>query len=154
MAPPRIPRVSDYAEMVGRMNAREAETWVRQGEVQGLFRMPNSAQQRTPVGRGIPLLEVSALGALLRFGGAVGRLCRVQMFRPLVCDAATWKRIKQRIVHEAASLGLDMNTDAMIEWWLDREGYDGALFERNAHPYGGGRAAIAFRRNQIALIEG
>lgn len=154
MAPPRIPRVSDYAETVRRMSAREAETWARQGEVHGLFRMPNSTQQRTPVGRGIPLLEVSALGALLRFGAAVGRLYRVQVFRPLVCDAATWKRIKQRIVHEAASLGLDMNTDAMIEWWLDREGYDGALFERNAHPYGGGRAAIAFRRSQIASIEG
>ncbi|MBO9321161.1 MAG: zinc ribbon domain-containing protein [Roseiflexus sp.] len=153
MAPPRIPRVSDYPETVRRMNAREAETWARQGEVHGLFRMPNSAQQRTPAGRGIPLIEVSALGALLRLGGAVERLYRVQMFRPLVCDAATWKRLKQRIAQEAASLGLDMNTDAMIEWWLDREGYDGALFERNAHPYGGGRAAIAFRRSQIALIE-
>ncbi|MGQ9829350.1 MAG: zinc ribbon domain-containing protein [Roseiflexus sp.] len=154
MAPPRVLRVSDYPETVRRMNAREAETWARQGEVQGLFRMPNSAQQRTPAGRGIPLLEVSAFGAWLRLGGVVERLYRVQMVRPLVCDAATWKRIKQRITHEAAGLGLDMNTDAMIEWWLDREGYDGALFERNAHPYGGGRAAIAFRRSQIVLIEG
>lgn len=154
MAPPRVVRVSDVRETVRRMNAREAETWARQGEVHGLFRMPNSAQQRTPVGRGIPLLEVSPLGAWLRLGGAVGRLYRVQLFRPLVCDAVAWKRLRQRIVQEAMDLGLDMNTDAIIEWWLDREGYDGALFERNAHRYGGGRAVIAFRRSQIALIEG
>ncbi|MGB9750830.1 zinc ribbon domain-containing protein [Roseiflexus castenholzii] len=154
MAPPRIVRVSDVPETVRRMSAKEAETWARQGEVHGWFRMPNSAQQRTPVGRGIPLLEVSPLGAWLRLGGAVGRLYRVQMFRPLVCDAPAWKRLKQRIVQEATDLGLDMNTDAIIEWWLDREGYDGALFERDAHPYGGGRAVIAFRRSQIALIEG
>ncbi|GIW01845.1 zinc ribbon domain-containing protein [Roseiflexus sp.] len=154
MAPPRIVRVSDVPETVRRMSAKEAETWARQGEVHGWFRMPNSAQQRTPVGRGIPLLEVSPLGAWLRLGGAVGRLYRVQMFRPLVCDASAWKSLKQRIVQEATDLGLDMNTDAIIEWWLDREGYDGALFERNAHPYGGGRAVIAFRRSQIALIEG
>ncbi|MFQ3633469.1 zinc ribbon domain-containing protein [Roseiflexus sp.] len=154
MAPPRIKRVSDFPETVHRMNAREAETWARQGEVHGLFRMLNSAQQRTQVGRGIPLIEVSPLGAWLRLGGAVGRLYRVQMFHPLICDAASWKRLRQRIMQEAADLGLDMNTDAIIEWWLDREGYDGALFERDAHPYGGGRAAIAFRRSQIALIEG
>ncbi len=153
MAPPRIGRISDIPEAVRRMNAREAEIWARQGEVHGLFRMPNSAQQRTQVGRGIPLLEVSPLGAWLRLSGAVVRLYRVQMFRPLICDAASWKRLKQRIMQEAADLGLDMNTDAIIEWWLDCEGYDGALFERNAHPYGGGRAAIAFRRSQIALIE-
>lgn len=154
MAPPRIMRVSDFRETVRRMNAREAETWARQGEVHGLFRMLHSAQQRTPVGRGIPLLEVSPLGAWLRLGGVVGPLYRVQMFRPLVCDAPAWKRLKQRIVREAADLGLDMKTDAIIEWWLDREGYDGAVFERNAHPYGGGRAVIAFRRSQITLIEG
>ncbi len=154
MAPPRIKRVSDFPETVHRMNIREAETWARQGEVHGLFHMPNSTQQRTQVGRGIPLIEVSLLGAWLRLGRMTERLYRVQMFRPLICDAASWKRLRQRIMQEAADLGLDMNTDAIIEWWLDREGYDGAVFEHNAHPYGGRRAVIAFRRSQIALIEG
>jgi len=154
MAPPRIRRVSDYPEQVQRMVAREAETWAQQGEVRGLFRMPNPAQQRTIAGRGIPLIEVSAIGALLRLGGAVQRLYRVLMHRPLVCRSGDWPKLKRRMAHDAAGLGLDMRADAMIEWWLDREGYDGVVLERGAHRYGGGRAVIAFRRSQIALIEG
>lgn len=153
MAPPRIPRVSDYDETIRRMNAREAEIWSQQGEVRGMFRIPNATQQRTLVGRGIPLLEVSAIGLWFRLGATLQRLYRVQIFRPITCQKGEWAKLKRRIKKEAAGLGLDMNADAMIEWWLDREGYDGAVLERGAHQYDSGRAVIAFRRSQIVMIE-
>lgn len=152
MAPPRVRRVSDYAEPIRQLNGREAELWAAAGQVRGLFRMPDASQQRTLVGRGIPLFEVPD-NAVLRFlTGQNAPLHRVQLLNPLVCVAGDWEPLAERIQRNARDLGLDLETDAVIEWWLDRQGYDGALFERGAHPHGGGRMVVAFRRTQIAQI--
>jgi hypothetical protein len=157
MAPPRVQRISDYAdEAIGQMHPREAEMWVQRGVVHGLFRLPNTFQQRTPVGRGLPLIEVGGSGVGRRLVGLFHRLYRVQLHNPLICRAGTWEALQPRIQQEARTLGLDIETDAMIEWWLDRQGYDSALFEPKAHRYDNGRqrVVIAFRRSQIVEVRG
>lgn len=154
MAPPRVRRVSDYGETILRLNAREAESWSKASAVHGVFRMPEPAQQRTPAGRGIPLFEVPGGTALTALTGMLYRLHRVQMRHPLIVGAGAWVGLRQRIQAEARGLGLDMETDAVIEWWLDRQGHDGAVFERGAHAFAQGRTVVAFRRSQIAEIVG
>lgn len=152
MAPPRVRRVSDYIESIGRMNDREAAIWSGAGVVTGLFRLPNTAQQRTPVGRGLPLLEHG--GMLQALTRRTRRLYRVQIHRPLICRAGDWEQLHPRIQADARGLGLDMETDAVVEWWLDRQGYDGAIFERGAHNAGRQRMVVAFRRAQIVEVQG
>lgn len=152
MAPPRVCRVSDYDEPLREMNAREAHTWAMAGVVHGLFHLPNPAQQRTPVGRGLPLVDVTVSAALRRLVGQQQQLYRVRMHNPLIVGAHEWPTLHARIQAEAHELGLDMQTDAVAEWWLDRQGHDGALFEEWWSLFGMGRTAIAFRRAQIARI--
>ncbi len=153
MAPPRIRRISDYDEPIQLMHVREAEIWAAEGVVRGVYRLPNAIQQRTLVGRGIPLLEVPGGALFSRLTGTLYQLHRVRMMNPLICKPGAWQMLLTRITTEARGLGLDMEADSMIEWWLDRQGYDAAIFERGAHSYGGGRAVIAFRRSQIVAIQ-
>ena len=116
--------------------------------------MPDGTQQRTPAGRGIPLFELTTADALLRLAGRLDRVYRVQLRAPLVCQPGVWERLQPRIQSDARSLGLDMLSDAVVEWWLDRQGHDGVVFEQGAHPNGRGRMVVAFRRAQIAEIVG
>lgn len=152
MAPPRVKRISDYDEPIQRMNAREADTWARKGVVPGLFRLLDTSQQRTVVGRGLELIEVSSgvLGKLTTLTTA--QLYRVQMRNPLNCTRETWATLLTRMRAEADGLGLAMESDAVIEWWLERQGYDGAIFERGAHNRGNARLLIAFRRAQLVEV--
>lgn len=53
---------------------------------------------------------------------------------------------------EAAGLGLDIETDAVIEWWLDRYAYDGVIFHGAAQRYQFERVIVVFRRNQLAAV--
>ncbi|NJM05349.1 zinc ribbon domain-containing protein [Candidatus Gracilibacteria bacterium] len=153
MAPPRVPRISDLAENIGAMDAREADLWAREGSVAGLFRLLNFTQQRTPVGRGLVLFEIPPTNRF--FAGLLGRrerIFRLRIKKPLPVARGQWQQIIERINSDAALLGLDLGSDAMIEWWLEREGYDGALFEERAHTFGQGRVAIAFRRAQVVEV--
>lgn len=154
MAPPRVPRVSDFNEPIRKMNAQEAELWARAGRVHGLYRMPDPAQQRTPVGRAVPLFETAGGALFGRLAGMIYQLHRVQIHRPLICGHGEWDTLQRRVEADARELGLDMATDAMTEWWLDRQGYDGAVFNRGAPGFGSGRVVFAFRRAQIAAVEG
>jgi hypothetical protein len=153
MAPPRVARVSDLPERIAQMDAREADTFARGGSVTGLFRLPNATQLRTPVGRGLVLHEIPPASRF--FANLMGRrerIYRVQIKQPLFVKRDQWPQLVERITTDAALLGLDLGSDATIEWWLEREGYDGALFEERAHEYGSGRVAIAFRRAQIVEV--
>lgn len=152
MAPPRVRRVSDYPETIGQMSAREAELWAQRGVVHGLFRMPNTFQQRTAVGRGLPLFAVKGGAVRQRLAGVLHRVYRVQLHKPLICHKGDWEKLQPGIQQEARGLGLDIETDAVIEWWLDRQGYDSVLFEPQAHPFGRRQMVIAFRRSQIVLV--
>jgi hypothetical protein len=150
MAPPRVVRVSDLREEIQRMGARAAHEWALAGAVHEVYRLIDFGQQRTPLGRGLRLVEVAASGGVLdRF---LQQRYRVQILRPLVCDAVRLEEVRGQAQEEAGGLGLDMESDAVIEWWLDRQGYDGALLEPGAHAHGARRMAIAFRRAQIAQI--
>lgn len=151
MAPPRALRVSDYPETIAQLSAREAELWSKAGAVQGVFRLDDARQQRTLAGRGILLLEVPGGTALMPLTGLLYRLHAVRIQHPLVVRAREWAKLEQRIQADAAALGLDLGTDAMVEWWLDRQGHDGVVLERGAHL---GRTVVAFRRSQIAEIVG
>jgi hypothetical protein len=154
MAPPRIKRVSDYRETIVRLNTREAELWSQKGIVHGVFRMPDATQQRTPAGRGIPLFDVLGGAALMGITGRLYQLYRVQIQNPLVVRARTWEMLHTQVEADARGLGLDLGTDATIEWWLDRQGYDGTVFERGSHPFAQSRTIVAFRRAHIAAIDG
>jgi hypothetical protein len=150
MAPPRIPRVSDYDEPIVAMPDRDAEAWSREGQVYGLYRLLHPSQQRTPAGRGLPLAEAGALQRTLHLLGRAGSLYRVQVFHPLVCRWAEWRKLLHRMQADARGLGLDLETDLVMEWWLDRQGHDCVVFEDARARYGHQRVVIAFRRGQIA----
>jgi hypothetical protein len=152
MAPPRVPRVSDYEEPIAAMPESDAEAWAREGAIHGLFKLLNDAQQRTPVGRGLPLVESGALWFPLRLLGRTSPdpVYRVQAFHPFICRWGEWRQVQSRMRAEARGLGLDLETDLVCEWWLDRQGHDCVIFEDAKPLYGHQRAAIAFRRSQIA----
>jgi len=150
MAPPRVPRVSDYAEAVAAMPERDAEAWAREGQIHGQFRLLNSAQQRTPAGRGLPLAEVGTPWFPLRLLGRVNPAYRLRAFHPLICRWDAWKQLQGRMEAEARGLGLDLATDLVVEWWLDRQGHDCVVFDGAKSLYGYERVAIAFRRAQVA----
>lgn len=152
MAPPRIKRISDFSEPIRQLSAREADAWAKQGVVHGLFRLPDTAQQRTPVGRGLALHELFGGAALLGITGRMFPPFRVQLCRPLIVRVGDWPKIARQMTTDAAKLGLDIGTDAATEWWLDQRGHDGAVFERGAHDFAPIRTAVVFRRNQIAAI--
>jgi hypothetical protein len=153
MAPPRVGRVSDYDEPIVTMPAGDAEAWSGEGKVHGLFRLLNPSQQRTPAGRGLPLAEVGALWRTLHWLGQGDSLYRVQAFHPLVCRWASWGKLRDRMQTDARGLGLDLGTDLVMEWWLDREGHDCVVLEEAGSHYGHQRVVIAFRRSQIAACE-
>ncbi|MBC8160882.1 MAG: zinc ribbon domain-containing protein [Roseiflexaceae bacterium] len=154
MAPPRVPRVSDYDEAIGWLPPNNAEIWSLAGKIHGQFLLLNAAQQRTPVGRGLLLEQLALSVQVLRFAGfSSNQLYRVLIHNPLVVAIGQWARLQRSMRAEAAKLGLDLGTDAAIEWWLDQQGYDGALFERGAYPDSAARTVVAFRRSQIAAIQ-
>jgi hypothetical protein len=152
MAPPRVPRISDIQEEILSLGPRQAHEWALAGAVHGVYELIDTGQQRTPVGRGLRLLEVTRTpGLLQRF---FGQRYRVQITRPLTCDAAELEHALGQAQEAASGLGLDMESDAVIEWWLDRQGYDGALLAPGAHGRGDSTMAVAFRRSQVARVSG
>ncbi len=154
MAPPRVPRISDLAEQIGMLSLREAERLVRGSAAPGVFTLPDPAQQRTPLGRGIILHSVPGGVFGAAFTSLAGRpQYRVKIDRPFSSDLRTWPQQRQVIVKEAHDLGLDFDTDPVVEWWLDRNGHDGALLDVPFAEYGTNRIAIAFRRNQIVRVQ-
>jgi hypothetical protein len=153
MAPPRVARVSDFAEEIGRMGARAAHEWALGGAVHGVFRLVDFAQQRTPFGRGLRLLELPPRGGMTaQLGALFETRYRVRIERPLICDAPALEAARGQAQEEASGLGLDMESDAVIEWWLERHGYDGAVLAPGAHSYGDARMAVVFRRSQVARV--
>ncbi|WP_129632619.1 zinc ribbon domain-containing protein [Candidatus Oscillochloris fontis] len=168
MAPPRVPRISDYDEQVVTMVASEAQIWASKSQVAGLYRlasasiqsgMSNPMQAQTPGGRGIILLPVGRLENQLRgiipqsiIGFGPGDRFRVRMERPYSCDLAAWNRQLKKIRVEAQDLGMPMESEPVAEWWLDRNGYDGLILTKAQSRYAAERAVIAFRRSQIVRI--
>lgn len=152
MAPPRVPRVSDFKEAIEQLPAPEAHRWALAGREHGVFRLLSASQQRTPAGRGLPLAEIRRGWSLGRIFGRPEPRYRVQFHRPLACHWAEWRRWLRTIRAEAAELGLDFEADSSVEWWLDRQGYDGVVFDGASQLYGHERVAIAFRRAQIARV--
>ncbi|WP_298816115.1 zinc ribbon domain-containing protein [Chloroflexus sp.] len=156
MAPPRIPRVSDLPERIRRVSRSEADRWSAGSATHGVYQLiGGDVQQRTPAGRGLILIEVAEtrqrtwLQRLLSPGPS---LYRARIERPFVVDFHSWQSQIQQIRQEAAGLGLDVETDAAIEWWLDRYGYDGAIFTGAQQRYQCDRVLIAFRRGQLVQI--
>ncbi|MBX0328054.1 zinc ribbon domain-containing protein [Oscillochloris sp. ZM17-4] len=162
MAPPRVPRVSDYDEQVATMPAAEAERWAAGSQAPGVYHLngvTTPTQAQTPVGRGIVLTPVGLFERRLRgilpqgvidFGA--GDRFRVQLMRPYTCDMAAWVRQLRKIRAEARELGMAMEAEPAAEWWLDRNGYDGVILTKAQARYGAAQAAIAFRRSQIVRV--
>lgn len=154
MAPPRVARVSDYDESIRDLPAPDAAALAREGQVHEVCHLLRPSQQRTPAGRGL-LLGVESSAPLFT---RLVRMFRshdqyyVQIERPFVCGRQEWVRMQPRIQAEARELGLDMETDAVVEWWLDRHGHDGAVFDDMADRYGYRRLVVAFRRAQVIKI--
>ena len=53
---------------------------------------------------------------------------------------------------DAQELGLDMDTDSVVERWLDRRGHDGVVFEPSKEQGENRQVVIAFRRTQVTAI--
>jgi hypothetical protein len=149
MAPPRVKRVSDYDERIETMSEGDAASWAREGQLHGQFQLLYESQQRTPAGRGLPLAEIGASWFPLRLLSRPSSRYQVQIFHPLLCRWAEWPSLQARVEAEARGLGLDLATDLVVEWWLDREGYDGVLIDDAQPLYDRRRVVIAFRRSQI-----
>jgi hypothetical protein len=154
MAPPRVRRVSDYDETIGVLPDVDAEAWSREGQVHGQFELTHTSQQRTPAGRGLPLVAARSAWSPVRLLRGTPPLYRVQAFAPLMCRWPDWPQLQQRMQADARELGLDLETDAVVEWWLDRQGHDCVVFEGAGRLYNRQRAVIAFRRSQIARCAG
>lgn len=154
MAPPRVRRVSDYDERIEEMPAPDAAAWAREGAIHDLFELLRASQQRTPAGRGLPLGEFGPVSWLSRAIGLPRERYHVQAFHPLICRWPDWRKQRRQIQDEARGLGLDLGTDLVVEWWLDRQGYDCVVFEEARPLYGHQRVAIAFRRSQIVRCVG
>jgi hypothetical protein len=162
MAPPRVPRVSDYDEHVDSMTAAEAEQWARGSQAPGVYRLNDMiipSQEQTPAGRGIVLTPVGLLESQLRglipqglinFGA--GDHYRARVERPYTCDLTAWGQHLKKIRAEARNLGMAMENEPAAEWWLDRNGYDGVIFTRAQARYHADRALIVFRRAQLVRI--
>jgi hypothetical protein len=150
MAPPRVRRVSDFDEPIATMAERDAEAWAREGQVHGQFGLLYESQQRTPAGRGLPLAEVGTSWFPLRLIKRSAPIYRVQAFHPLACRWDAWQKLQAQITSEARGLGLDLDTDLVVEWWLDRQGHDSLILDDVKSLYSYQRVLIAFRRSQIA----
>lgn len=162
MAPPRVPRFSDFDEQVADLPDAEAEPWSRQGQAPGLWQLYGAAppsQEHTPAGRGVALIPVGRIESGLRgllpqglvnFGSADRFRARVE--RPYTCELAVWNRQLKKIRAEARDLGMAMEAEPAAEWWLDRNGYDSLILTRAQARYRAERALIAFRRSQIVRV--
>jgi hypothetical protein len=162
MAPPRVPRVSDYDEQVASMAVAEAERWARGSQAPGLYHLTSAlvpVQEQTPAGRGIALAPVGLIESQLRglipqgiISFSAGERYRVRLERPYTCDLGAWGRQLKKIRAEARDLGMAMEAEPAAEWWLDRNGYDGVIFTRAQSRYRADRAVIVFRRSQLVLV--
>ncbi|HEU5086691.1 MAG TPA: zinc ribbon domain-containing protein [Roseiflexaceae bacterium] len=154
MAPPRVARVSDADEQIQIAPRADALAWAREGKFADILHLPRNVQQRTPVGRGLVLGVAGSADLFRRLFGSMRDAYVMQVFQPLVINLQAWPRLQQQIQSEAAALGLDMDSDAVVEWGLDRRGHDCVLFEGAYRRYNYERVLIAFRRSQIARVEG
>ncbi len=156
MAPPRIPRVSDLREVIRRMRADEARRWLTGSATLGTYRLlGGDVQQRTPAGRGLLLVEVEETarqGWLQRLFVLTPTHYRARIEQPLTVEFAQWQHQVSQMKQEAASLGLDIETDAVVEWWLDRYNYDGVIFTNARQRYQYDQVVIVFRRSQLVQV--
>ncbi|MCS6889608.1 MAG: zinc ribbon domain-containing protein [Chloroflexus sp.] len=156
MAPPRIPRVSDLPEAIRRASRGEADRWVDGSATRGTYQLlGGDVQQRTPAGRGLVLVEVAETERrnwLQRLFVLTPSRYRARIERPFTVDWGQWKQQVKAIQREAASLGLDIETDAAVEWWLDRYGYDGVIFTGARQRYQCDQVIVAFRRGQLVQV--
>lgn len=161
MAPPRVPRVADLDDAPALLNAREAALWAEGSQAPGAYRLYRDQlmQEHTPVGRGVTLLPLRDgreegrpwWGRLLQ--GALPPRYRARLERPFVCALAAWPQQLRAIRAEARGLGLDLEPALAAEWWLDRNGHDGAILTGAQGRYGAERVVIVFRRSQLAQIK-
>lgn len=151
MAPPRIPRVSDFDEQIRRLPAEQAAALAKQGHLPDPCVLLHPRQQRTPAGRGL-LLGVERVSLLRRLFAAPAPRYYVQLQAPLVCHWRAWQELRPRIQAEAQGYGLDMESDAVVEWWLDRQGHDGVVLQGWPRIRGYADVVIAFRRQQIIAV--
>jgi hypothetical protein len=149
MAPPRIKRVSDYDEQIGAMPPDRAVAWAREGSIPDGCVLLEGSQQRTPAGRGLPLGVASSAPFLRRLLGQPRVRHFVRARNPLACAWSEWVQLQPRIQAEASGFGLDMDTDAVVEWWLDRAGHDAIVLDGVPGYAIYRRVVIAFRRSQI-----
>lgn len=153
MAPPRVARISDFDEQVRRLPESKALAWAREGQLHEFLHFERDVQQRTPAGRGLTLGAIASSGLIKRWFGPRRARAVVRTMRPYRTGWKAWQALQQNIRDEAGALGLDMDSDAMIEWWLDKSGHDCAIFEAVAERYEYNRIVIPFRRSQVAWIE-
>ncbi|RRR70313.1 MAG: zinc ribbon domain-containing protein [Candidatus Viridilinea halotolerans] len=158
MAPPRVPRVSDFDESPALLNAREANLWARDSQATGAYRpwRDQLVQEHTLVGRGIALIPLSE-GPRAWIGRIIEKVVydryRAKVLQPFTCSLAEWKKQLKLIGNEARALGLDLDPALAAEWWLDRNGYDGVIFTKAHARYKVDRVLIVFRRSQLAKIK-
>ncbi len=153
MAPPRVARISDLDEQVRSLPETKALTWAREGQLHEFLHFERNVQQRTPAGRGLLLGAIASSGLIKRWFGPRKPRAVIRTLQPYRTNWRAWGKLQQGIRDEAGALGLDMESDAMIEWWLDKRGHDCAIFEGVAGHYEYDRIVIPFRRSQVAWIE-
>lgn len=171
MAPPRVPRFSDFAEdVVEELTPPEAERWAAGTLAPGLYRLGGDApaQMQTPAGRGLilrPALPASppppsGLTTLLArvFKQAAPEapprqeLYQARTERPYRSTLRQWRAQLRQVRKEAQSLGLDLTPELVAEWWLDRQGHDALWLSETETRYGTPEVLIVFRRAQIARV--
>lgn len=154
MAPPRIPRVSDFQE--GFANAKtlgiKPEDWAKQGKLPERFELQNTAQTRTEAGRGLVLLASARYGSGFFSRALSSSLSyRVLAHNPLIVPPGQWYQFSQRMRNDAKALGLDFGTEFDAEWWLDKHGHDAVVFEPSGRNDQRARRVVVFRRSQVML---
>ena len=77
---------------------------------------------------------------------------RARIEQPLTVAFDQWRHQVNQMKQEAASLGLDVETDAVVEWWLDRYNYDGVIFTNARQRYQYDRVVVVFRRSQLVQV--
>ncbi|GAB4196087.1 MAG: zinc ribbon domain-containing protein [Roseiflexaceae bacterium] len=154
MAPPRVARVSDYDEAIRILPAEQAVAAAREGQLHDRCHLLSERQERTPAGRGLVLGIPGGLPLLRWLFNDQRQGYHVRLANPLVCSWAEWRALQPTIQAEARGYGLDMDSDAVVEWWLDRKEYDGLVLDGVKERYNYQRVAIAFRRSQVVKIEG
>jgi len=151
MAPPRVPRVSDFDEEIRSLSAQEAAALAKQSRLPDPCVLLHDRQQRTPAGRGL-LLGVERVSLLQRLFSAPAPRFYVLVQAPLVCRWRAWQELQPRIQAEAQGYGLDMESDAVVEWWLDRQGHDSVVLQGWRPARGYTDVVVAFRRSQILSV--